>query len=86
MRSVKKMISDAERQQLHIGYKQTLRALNDGKAEKLFIAADADEKMITALKKAADEQNVSVTEVETMTELGNLCGIDVGSSCAVILK
>ena len=80
------MISDAERQKLHIGYKQTLRALNDGNAEKLLIAADVDEKMKTALKKAADEHNIPVTEVESMRELGEICGIDVGSSCAVILK
>ena len=80
------MISDAERQRLHIGYKQSLRALSDGKAEKLLIAADVDDKMKVALKKAADEHNVSVTEVSSMRELGEICSIDVGSSCAVILK
>ena len=80
------MISDAERQKLHIGYKQSLRALNDGKAEKLLIAADVDDKMKAALKKAADEHNTSVTEIATMQELGVICGIEVGSSCAVILK
>ena len=80
------MISDAERQRLHIGYKQSLRALNEGKAEKLLIAADVDDKMKAALKKAADEHNVPVMEVPTMQELGVICSIDVGSSCAVILK
>ena len=80
------MISDAERQRLHIGYKQSLRALNESKAEKLLVAADADEKMTAALKKAADEHNISVTEVPSMRELGEICSIDVGSSCAVVLK
>ena len=80
------MISDAERQRLHIGYKQSLRALSEEKAERLFIAADVDEKMIVALKKAADEHNIPVTEIASMRELGEICGIDVGSSCAVILK
>ena len=80
------MISDAERQRLHIGYKQSLRALSEGKAEKLLIAADVDDKMKTALKKAADEHNAIVTEVSSMRELGEICSIDVGSSCAVILK
>ena len=80
------MISDAERQRLHIGYKQSLRALSEGKAEKLLIAADADEKMTAALTKAANEHGISVTDVSTMQELGEVCGIDVGSSCAVILK
>ena len=80
------MISDAERQRLHIGYKQSLRALNEEKAEKLLIAADVDAKMSAALKKAADEHNISVTEIGSMKELGEICGIEVGSSCAVILK
>ncbi len=80
------MISDAERQKLHIGYKQSLRSINEGRAQKLFVAADVDEKMTAVLKKAADEHSVEVTEVETMKSLGELCGIDVGSSCAVILK
>ena len=80
------MISDAERQRLHIGYKQSLRALNDGKAERLLIAADVDDKMKTALKKSADEHNTSVTEISSMQELGAICGIEVGSSCAVVLK
>ena len=80
------MISDAERQRLHIGYKQSLRALNENKAERLLIAADVDDKMKAALKKAADEHSINVTEIPTMQELGVICGIDVGSSCAVILK
>ena len=80
------MISDAERQRLHIGYKQSLRALSENKAEKLLIAADVDEKMSAALKSAAQEHNIPVTEISSMQELGDICGIDVGSSCAVILK
>lgn len=80
------MISDAERQRLHIGYKQSLRALNENKAEKLLIAADVDEKMSATLKKAADEHNIPVTEIGSMKELGEICGIEVGSSCAIVLK
>ena len=80
------MISDAERQRLHIGYKQSLRALSENKALKLLIAADVDDKMKAALKKAADEHSINVTEIETMRELGEICGIEVGSSCAVVLK
>ena len=80
------MISDAERHRLHIGYKQSLRALNENKAEKLLIAEDVDTKMSAALKTAADEHNIPVTQIGSMKELGEICGIEVGSSCAVILK
>lgn len=80
------MISDAQKQRMHIGYKQSLRALADGKAERLIVADDCESKLSEPLKKAANENNVPVDTVETMRALGNLCGIDVGASCAVVLK
>ena len=38
------------------------------------------------LKIAADNSGCSIVYIETMTELGKICGIDVGASCACILK
>lgn len=80
------MISDAQKQRMHIGYKQSLRAITDGSAEKLLVAVDCEERMSVPLKKAAADGNVPVDEIASMRELGTLCGIDVGASCAVILK
>ncbi len=81
------MISDAERSRLHTGYKQAVRALNENKAEKLFIAEDCDaDKILNPLMSTATEKNIEVLKVSTMSELGEMCGIDVGASCAVILK
>ncbi len=80
------MISDAEKAKLHIGYKQTVRALNDSNAQKVFIAEDCDDHIKDGIVKISNEKNTPVVFVPTMKELGNICSIEVGASCAVILK
>ena len=80
------MIGEAEKSRLHVGYKQAVRALNEGNAEKVFIAEDCADKMKTELTRLADEKNAPVTYVPTMKELGTICEIEVGASCAVVLK
>lgn len=80
------MIDDAERSKLQVGYKQTVRALGEDKAAKVFLAQDCDNHIKSALLSLADEKNIPVALVSTMKELGDICNIEVASSCAVILK
>lgn len=80
------MIGESERANLHVGYKQAVRALNEDKAAKLFLAEDCDDTIIKSITALAEEKNTPVFFVSTMKELGNMCSIEVGSSCAVVLK
>ena len=80
------MFSESDREKMQIGYKQTMRALAEGSADKLFIAEDCDDKIKEPAIKAASEKNVQVLYVPTMKELGSMCKIEVSASCAVILK
>lgn len=68
-----------------VGAKQAKRALNDGRAKKLFLAQDADPRVTEPLAALAGEKSVPVEEVPTMKELGAICGIAVGSAVAVLL-
>ena len=68
-----------------VGAKQAKRALNDGRAKKLFLALDADPRVTDPLAALAVEKSVPVEEVPTMKELGAACGIAVGSAVAVLL-
>jgi len=68
-----------------VGAKQAKRALNDGRARKLFLAADADPRVTEPLAALAAEKAVAVEEVPSMKELGAACGIAVGSAVAVLL-
>ena len=69
-----------------VGAKQARRTLNDGRANRLFVASDADPRITDPLRQLAAEKNVPVEEVPTMKELGSACGIAVGSAVAVLLN
>lgn len=80
------MFSETDRENMQIGYKQTMRAIAEADVEKVFLAGDCDEKISVPVEKAASEKNVQVLYIPTMKELGSMCGIEVGASCAVVLK
>lgn len=47
------MIGDAERSKLQVGYKQAVRALNENKASKVFVAEDCDDHIKDGVSKIA---------------------------------
>jgi len=69
-----------------VGTKQLLRALDEGKIARAYIAADAD---LLLTKRVADrcyEMNIPCMQVETMEKLGRACGIDVKAAAAGLYK
>lgn len=54
-----------------------------GKAKKLFIALDADQYVLRALLEEAKKRDLEPIRVESMKELGKMCGIDIGTAVAV---
>jgi large subunit ribosomal protein L7A len=69
-----------------IGTKQTLRALKNGEVKAVYIARDAEERIINDVQKTAKESNVQVVYVPTMVDLGKAFGIEVGAATAALLK
>ena len=69
-----------------VGVKQATKALKAGLGMTLYVADNADSKVIEPLKELAHEKNVEVVHVETMLHLGRLSGIEVGSAATLILK
>lgn len=80
------MISELSTPNKVVGAKQAKRALQDGRAVKLFLAQDADPRVTEPLAQRAAETDVPVEEVSTMKELGAACGIAVGSAVAVVVR
>ena len=80
------MIGESDRAGLNIGFKQVRRALSEKRALKVFLSRDCDEKMQVSVECECKSNDVPLFYVDTMTELGNLCGIDVRASCAVVTK
>ena len=68
-----------------VGAKQTKRVLGDGRAKKIFLAADADPRVTEPLVRLAREQGVPAEQAASMKELGRACGISVGCAVAALL-
>ncbi|SMC29151.1 large subunit ribosomal protein L7A [Clostridium acidisoli DSM 12555] len=69
-----------------VGIKQTIKSIKNGEGSIVYIAKDADIKLVNSVEKLAMENSVQIAYVDTMKELGKLCGIDVGAASALILE
>ena len=69
-----------------VGAKQVRRALRDGRAARLFMAMDADPRLLQPLVQESVRRQVPVEQVPSMRELGAACGIAVGAAVAVLLN
>ncbi|AUN12724.1 ribosomal protein L7Ae-like protein [Clostridium botulinum] len=69
-----------------VGVKQTVKALKNNTVKALYVSNDADESLIKPLIELAEENSIDIIKVDTMKELGRLCGIDVSAATAALLK
>lgn len=69
-----------------IGTKQTLKAIEKGKAKMVFVALDADDKVVREVIQGCQEKAVPVVRTESMAVLGKACGIEVGAASAAIVE
>ena len=71
---------------LTIGAKQTKKAIEQGNATRVFVAEDADPRVIEPIIKLCKENGIAAERVDSMKKLGKACGIEVGAATAAILK
>ena len=69
-----------------VGSKQVLKAVNEGRAQRVFLGKDADGFIYHRLNALCEEKRVPVTVVDSMRELGRLCAVDVKAAAAALLK
>ena len=69
-----------------VGSKETLQAINSGKAERIYVANDIDENIKNSLIDAARNSNINIELVDSKMKLGRACGIDVAAASAALLK
>ena len=68
-----------------VGAKQIRKALNAGKAQKVFLARNADPAITEPLAAVCRSNQVEIAWVRSMTDLGAACGIEVGAAAAAIV-
>ncbi|MDI6602244.1 MAG: ribosomal L7Ae/L30e/S12e/Gadd45 family protein [Thermoanaerobacteraceae bacterium] len=69
-----------------VGTKQTLKAIETGKALVVYVAKDAEPKVIDKVIDLCRQKEVECVFVDTMRQLGECCGIEIGAASAAILK
>ena len=69
-----------------VGTKQLLKLLAVDGVSTLYIAGDAQEHIKEKLLPLARQHGVPVVQVDSMDELGRMCGIAVGSAAAGLLR
>jgi large subunit ribosomal protein L7A len=69
-----------------IGTKQTMKAVELGHAVEVFVAQDADPRMVMRIVQLCEQRGIKLTRVDTKRNLGKTCGIDVGAAMAAVVE
>ena len=78
------MLEELSTAQKVVGVKQSLRALREGSARKVFLACDADPAVTVRVEDAC--ASVPVERNFTMAQLGSAAGIAVGAAVVTLLN
>lgn len=78
------LIKDGKRRT--VGTRETRKALEKGLLEGIFIAMDAEHRLVKPLIAAAKASGISIYYVETMKKLGAVCDVEVDTAIAGVLK
>ncbi len=80
------MLELLKRKEKVVGVKQTKKAAEQGRLEAVFIANDADQRIVGQVKQFCEENQIAVYSTESMKLLGKAAGIDVGASVVGVVK
>lgn len=80
------MLSELRTAHKVIGVKQSKKAIRDGAAAEVFVALDAEKRVVGPVYELCSETDTKITEITTMAELGDAAGIDVGAAVVTVLR
>ena len=80
------MLNELQAKEKVIGVKQSRRAIRDGLARQVFLAADADPALTGPLADQCRSRGIPVETSRTMRELGQAAGIQVGAAVVTLLN
>ena len=69
-----------------VGTKQVTRALKAGRVRRAYVAEDSDTFIFQQVVRTAEEAGVPCVRVPSMKELGMVCGVDVSTAAAAVLR
>ena len=81
-----RVVPDLSREQVVVGAKQLRKALQAGRANRVYLARNADPAMTEPVEILCRQNNVECAWVKSMTDLGHACGIEVGAAMAAVVQ
>lgn len=69
-----------------VGVKETTKALSSDEVHLLYVAKDADLKIVSDVIETAKTKRVPIEFVNTMVELGKACEVDVKTATAALIN
>ncbi len=69
-----------------VGLKQSRKVIGAGKAEKVYIAFDADTAIKEEFKLLCESKNIPYTEKYSLDQLGEMCDIEVGAAVVTLYR
>jgi large subunit ribosomal protein L7A len=69
-----------------VGVKQVTKAVEKDLVQVVYIAKDAEQRFVEALRALCSRQKIAIEITFTMAELGSVCGIEVGAAAVAVLK
>ena len=79
-------LPDLSKMKVVVGAKQLRKAVNAGRARFVFLAENADPAVTEPLEELCKQNQIQITWVRSMAELGRACGIEVGAAAAAVLN
>lgn len=79
------ILPDLKGKKVVVGSKQLRKALAGGRVRFVFLAKNADPAITEPLAEMCGKENIQITWVPTMAELGRVCGIEVGAAAAAVI-
>ena len=80
------MLTELSTQCKVTGAKQVKRALEAGRALRVFLAQDADPRITEPIEALCGEKGVETVRECSMEALGRACGISVGAAVATLVR
>ncbi|SFM13981.1 ribosomal L7Ae/L30e/S12e/Gadd45 family protein [Halanaerobium salsuginis] len=80
------MLQEMSGADLLVGSKQTLKAIANDQVTKIYLASDIDQPLKEEILEAVNNKSIPFEMIESKTELGRICGIDVPAASAALLK
>ena len=78
-------LSDLSQHHVVVGAKQLKKSLNTGRAQRVYLARNADPAITEPIAALCQRNSVEYAWVKSMTDLGRACGIEVGAATAAVV-